>query len=231
MVDGVAYSALDWWAEAGVDTLADDLPRDWLAQSQPAQAAPTVAVEAPPPAPALAKTLEEFRAWLLADASVPGSVRGRVDATGDHSAGTVIVVDMPEAEDRLSTTLLSGEVGALFDRMLTAIKLSRNDIYLVPFSPSRSTTGRVADADLAALTTLLRHHLTLAQPKRLLLLGDAPVQALLRMPAARARETIHMVEVGASQVPAVASIHPRLVHLKRDYRPLAWADLQRFAAL
>jgi uracil-DNA glycosylase family 4 len=193
-----------------------------------AQIAP---VETKPAAPALPDTLAAFRTWLLADASVPGAVRGRVDALGDHATGAVIVVDMPEADDRASGTLLSGEVGALFDRMLGAIKLSRADIYLVPFSPSRSTTGRVGDADLATLTSLLRHHLTLAAPKRLLLLGDAPVQALLRMPAAKAREAVHMIEIEGRQVPTVASIHPRLVHLKRDYRPLAWDDLQRFAAL
>jgi DNA polymerase len=229
MVDSVAYSALDWWAEAGVDALADDLPRDWLAQVMPAaQIAPA---EVKPAAPALPDTLAAFRAWLLADASVPGAIRGRVDALGDHTTGAVVVVDMPEAEDRASGTLLSGEVGALFDRMLGAIKLSRTDIYLIPFAPSRSTTGRVGDADFAALTPLLLHHLTLAEPKRLLLLGDAPVQALLRTPAARARETVHMIGIGDHQVPAVASIHPRLVHLKRDYRPLAWDDLQRFAAL
>jgi uracil-DNA glycosylase family 4 len=229
MVDGVAYSALDWWAEAGVDTLADDLPRDWLAQAAPAPQA--IAAEAKPAAPTLPDTLEAFRAWLLADMSVPGAVRGRIDATGDHSTGAIVVVDMPEAEDRASGTLLSGEIGALFDRMLAAIKLSRSDIYLLPFSPARSTTGRVGDADLAPLTLLLLHHLALAQPKRLLLLGDAPVQALLRTPAARARETVHIVEIGGQPVPTVASIHPRLVHLKRDYRPLAWDDLQRFASL
>ncbi|WP_162875409.1 uracil-DNA glycosylase family protein [Sphingomonas crusticola] len=229
MVDGVAYSALDWWAEAGVDTLADDLPHNWLAQAAPA--APAVVTEAKPAAPALPGTIQAFRAWMLTDASVPGAVRGRIDAMGDHATGAIIVVDMPEAEDRTSGTLLSGEVGALFNRMLAAIKLSRADIYLLPFSPARSTTGRVGDADLAALSPLLLHHLALAQPKRLLLLGDAPVQAVLRMPAAKAREIVHQVEIGGRQIPTVASIHPRLVHLKRDYRPLVWDDLQRFAAL
>lgn len=230
MVDGVAFSALDWWAEAGVDTLADDLPRNWLTQpSTPAQ--PAAVAVAPPPSPALPETLDAFRAWLLADASVPGTARGRVDAAGDHSTGAVIVVDMPEAEDRTSGRLLSGEVGALFDRMLAAIKLSRADIYLLPFAPARSTTGRLTDADVLALAPLLRHHLALVKPRRLLLLGDAPVQALLRTPAAKAREAVHHVDVGDGPVAAVASIHPRLVHLRRDYRPLAWADLQRFAAL
>jgi uracil-DNA glycosylase family 4 len=229
MMDGVALSALDWWAEAGVDTLADDNPRNWLA------AAPVV-IESVAAVPMQAKaalpdTLTAFRAFLLADAAIPGPAQGRVDASGDAASGVVIVVDMPEAEDRTSGNLLSGEVGALFDRMLGAIKLGRDQVYLIPFSPVRSTTGKLGDAELAKLTPLLRHHLGLAAPRKLLLLGDAPVQALLRKPAAQARDAVHQLAIGEREVPTVASIHPRLVHLRRDYRALVWADLQRFETL
>jgi len=45
MADSVALSALDWWAEAGVDTLADDLPRDWLTAAPISAAAETSLAE------------------------------------------------------------------------------------------------------------------------------------------------------------------------------------------
>jgi DNA polymerase len=224
-------SALDWWAEAGVDTLVDDSPRDWLApaSAEPPIAAPTGArVAAPAAMPA---TLDAFRAFLLSDGAIPGPANRRIDAVGDAASGVAIVIDMPEAEDSASGTLLSGEVGALFERMLGAIKLGREQVYLIPFSPARPTSGRLSPADIKKLTPFLTHHLSLAAPKKLLLLGDAPVQALLQRPAATARETVHQVALGAIEVPAVASIHPRLVHAKREWRPLAWADLQRFEAL
>lgn len=229
MMDGVALSALDWWVEAGVDTLVDDLPRNWLAPAvSTEQAAPAIVQ---PAKAILPETLEQLRAWLLTDASVPGGPHGRVDAAGDGTSGTVIVVDMPEPEDRTSGALLSGEVGTLFDRMLGAIQLGRDAVYLIPFAPVRPTTGRIGDADMASLTPLLLHHLALAAPKRLLLLGDAPTKAILRRPAIQARDAVHMIEIGGVSVPTVVSIHPRVVHLNRDYRALAWADLQRFAAL
>ena len=237
MADSAAMSALDWWAEAGVDTLADDLPRNWLAATPVSGAAEASLAEVLPvlPTPATAvtlpDTLEAFRVFLQTDDSVPGPANARIDAAGDPASGIVLVVDMPEAEDRASGILLSGDVGALFDRMLAAIKLGRDSVYLIPFSPVRSTTGRLNEADLAVLTPLLLQHLALAAPRKILLLGDAPVQALLRRPAAKAREAVHAIAVGAAEVPAVASIHPRLVHMKRDYRALAWDDLQRFAAL
>ena len=233
MADSVAVSALDWWAEAGVDTLADDLPRDWLAA--PANAAPSAEIipilPTPAAAVALPETLEALRAFLLVDAAIPGPTNARIDAMGDPASGVAVVVDMPEAEDRASGTLLSGEVGALFDRMVGAIKLERTQLYLIPFSPARPTTGRLSEAHIKALKPLLLHHLGLVAPRKLLLLGDAPVQALLGQPAAKARDAVHEVLVCGSAVPAVATIHPRLVAMKREWRPLIWADLQRFETL
>jgi DNA polymerase len=247
MVDGVAASTLDWWAEAGVDVLVDDLPRNWLAPPPPAAAAPAAGADAAAfagravptvPAPAAAPApvelptdLAQFRRWLLTDPTLPGPAAARIDAAGDPTAGTVIVVDMPEAEDRAAGALLSGEIGALFDRMLAAITLGRDTIYLVPLSPARPSAGRLREADLARLTPLLLHHLALARPKRLLLLGDGPAQALLRLPAARAREAVHQIDIGGTPIAAVASLAPRLVHTQREYRAAAWADLQRFMTL
>jgi DNA polymerase len=233
MADSVAVSALDWWAEAGVDTLVDDLPRDWLAAPAPAAPSAQIIPILPTPAAAvnLPETLDALRAFLLADAAIPGPANARIDAAGDPASGIAVVVDMPEAEDRISGKLLSGEVGALFDRMLGAIKLERPQVYLIPFSPARPTTGRLSEAHIKALKPLLLQHLALAAPNKLLLLGDAPVQALLGQPAARARDAEHKVAIGDAEVPTVATIHPRLVAMKREWRPLIWADLQRFEAL
>ena len=99
------------------------------------------------------------------------------------------------------------------------------------YSDPLGNTGRLSPAEIKPLTPFLLHHLALAAPRKLLLLGDAPVQALLDLPAVKARETVHSVTVAGAAIPAVASIHPRLVHMRRDYRALAWADLQRFEAL
>lgn len=232
MANRVAVSALDWWAEAGVDTLAEDSPRDWLAApALPISAEIIPILPAPAAAVAMPDTLEALRAFLLADAAIPGPVNVRIDAKGDPSSRVVVVVDMPEAGDRASGSLLSGDVGALFDRMLGAIKLERARIYMIPFSPARPTTGRLSEAHLKALKPVLLHHLALVAPKKLLLLGDAPVQALLGQPAAKARDATHDVSIGTSAVPTVATIHPRLVAMKREWRPLIWADLQRFEKL
>ena len=236
MVDGLALSALDWWQEAGVDTIVGDDPFDWLGASAGRAAAPEAteivpAAPIPAAAPALPSTLAEYRRWLLAEAPLPAPAAARIDTTGDAATATMVILDMPEASDRTSGTLLSGDVGLLFDRMLAAMKLDRTAIYMVPFSPARPATGRLGDADHAALTPLIRHHIALAAPRRLLLLGDAPAKALLGMPLAQARGETRNVEIDGVEIPAIASFHPRFVQDRPDYRKPAWADLQLFMAL
>jgi DNA polymerase len=75
------------------------------------------------------------------------------------------------------------------------------------------------------------HHIALAAPKRLLLLGDAPARALLGKTLAQARGETRSIDIAGVAIPAIASFHPRFVLERPDYRKPAWADLQMFMAL
>jgi DNA polymerase len=79
----------------------------------------------------------------------------------------------------------------------------------------------MSPADRDACAEIARRHIALAKPKRLLLLGDGPSQALLGKPLPLARGHVHKVE----GVRTVVTFHPR--HLVK--RPLdksqAWKDL------
>ncbi|PZU09236.1 uracil-DNA glycosylase family protein [Sphingomonas sp.] len=245
MEDRLALSALDWWEEAGVDTAVDDLPRDWLAvpalspaitpihpqAASPARVTPPVAAIEPVSPAALPDDLAAFRHFLLTDPSVPGPPQARIDAIGDPASGAMLILDMPEQGDRAAGRLLSGDVGQLFDRMLGAMSLSRETAYLAPLSPARSASGRLTPESITTLATLMRHHIALARPKRLLLLGDAPTRALIGLGCIEARGRTHEVSGPAGSIPAIASFHPRLLIQTPDRKKAAWADLQLFMAL
>jgi len=237
-LDRLALSALDWWEEAGVDTFVDESPRDWLARivapEMPAEAPAQPAAPAPISYPA---DLGAFRAWMLADATLPGRPAARLDAVGDATTGTMILVDMPETEDRTAHALLSGEAGALLDRMLGAMGLSRETIYLAAFSPARPASGSLDPATLAQLLPIASHHLALVAPKRLLLMGDAPARAFLSLGSNEARGQAHQVEIAGASIPVIATFTPRFIlqastpeDLKAR-RAKVWADLQLFMAL
>ena len=214
-----AASALDWWQEAGVDTIVGESARDWL--DPKVKAAPAEA--APPPA-ALPDTLDAFRPWLGTSADLPfasPSVRRDLPA-GDPDAGLMVLVDMPSPEGGL----LGGEAGALFDRMLTAIGRSRETIYLASLSPIRTPTGRIDEKSLTRLAEIARHHIGLAQPRTLLLFGDACGKALVGAPVAGARGKWHALETARGPIKTLVTIKPEKLNDMPAMKKLAWADLQ-----
>jgi uracil-DNA glycosylase len=229
-----AASVLQWWADAGVDTLIDEAPRDWLrVKGKAPPASPDIAVPAsrapgPAPADALPGQLELFRGYLRDDETLPfaSPTSRRVCPAGDPAAGLMIMTDMPAADDCGTGTLLSGEVGRLFDRMLAAIGRDRSSIYLASLSCLRSPDGRFTSGAAKDCARLALHHIGLASPKALLLFGDACAKALLGLPMAQARGRWHEVATHAGPVRTIVTLPPSYLLAQPSAKALAWADLQ-----
>jgi len=223
-------SALEWWRDAGVDCEIDDSPRDWLARAgapSVAERLPDQATEAVVAPPALPTTLEEFAAWRLGpgapEAGWPGKALG---TQGEVASGLMIVVDMPDREDDAAGQLLSGSAGALFDRMLAAIGRDRQSIYLAALAVKRPPAGRVSEDVGQKLEALLRHHLSLARPKRVLALGNAASRAITGLDVAHARGSLRQVNHDGGTSEVVASFHPRFLLEKPVAKADAWKDLR-----
>jgi uracil-DNA glycosylase len=238
-----ARSVLAWWADAGVDILIDEEPRDWLrpqpkaAAPAPASAVPLKAAPAAHPAPPAAPAspaeippdqLNLFQAWLKESASLPyaAPAASRVCPSGDPASGLMILADMPTAEDCGTGALISGESGRLFDRMLAAIGRDRQSIYLAALSCLRSPNGLLASEAAKNCATLARHHVGLAEPKAVLLLGDACSKALLGLPMAQARGRWHEIATQSGPAKALVTLSPAHLLNHPAHKKFAWADLQ-----
>ena len=219
-----AASTLDWWREAGVETLVDELPHDWL---KPAVASPAAAPALETPTAAtLPDTLDAFVAWRLGSDTPDAGWNTPIAPQGNPAAGLMVLIDMPEREDAASGQLLSGDPGRLFDRMLAAIGRDRQSIYLASLAVARPTSGQIAPEFHEPLTRLTRHHIALVGPKRLLLLGNAASRAVLGANAAPARQSLHVLNHDGGQTEAVASFHPRFLLQQPARKAEAWRDLQ-----
>lgn len=188
-------AALDWWREAGVDLDYLDAPQDWLAAaraqdvaapsipppSDTGKPAPTAATARPQIGGARAQwpaTLADFGAWWLTEPTLAEAPAARrVLPSGPAGAPLMVVVPMPEAED--DRVLLSGAQGRLLDAMLGAMGFARQDIYLASALPARLAAPDWRGLKEGGLGAVLAHHVALAGPKRLLVLGRTDVSPLL----------------------------------------------------
>ncbi|HEY9554642.1 MAG TPA: uracil-DNA glycosylase [Allosphingosinicella sp.] len=228
-----AASALQWWADAGVDVLVDEAPRDWL---RPPARMPDAVSADPEAAPktreeTLPDRLDLFQAWLKDSDTLAFAAPAapRLCPSGDPAAGLMVMTDMPAADDCRSGALLAGEAGQLFDRMMAAIERDRNSLYLAALSCFRSPDGRFTSQAAVQCADLARHHVGLVQPRALLLFGDACSKALLGLPMAQARGRWHEIATHAGPIRTLVTIPPSYLLDQPSAKALAWADLQMLA--
>ena len=237
---------MGWWQDAGLDVLIDEAPRNWLAPverpverasapvvtpapmaAQPARPAPApAAAPAAAAAAAFPDTLPAFREWLASSETLAMPLAARVASAGDPASGLMVLVDMPDAGDVESGRLLSGDAGMLFDKMIAAIGRGRDSIYLAAMAPGRPAGGYVDKRSGALFVELARHHVALARPRALLLMGDQPSRAFLRQGFVEARGRAHDVALPGGATAAIASFHPRTLLQHPEQKRRSWEDLQ-----
>lgn len=217
-----ARNTLDWWSMAGVDTLIEEEPRDWLAPARKA-----VSAAAKPAPSGLPDDLLALRRHYESQPDLPFAGPGttRILPSGDPASGLMMLADMPTSEDAASGMIFSGDCGRLFDRMLAAIGRDRASVYLATLSCLAAPGGRLDAATADTCGALARQHVKLAAPKHLLLLGEAATRVMtgLSLPAARGR--VHAVDLGGPRVNAVATYHPRYLLTRPAAKAGAWSDL------
>ncbi len=176
-------AAQDWWREAGVDCDFVDEPHNWLAAPEPVTeaAAPPVAtaIELPekPELPPLGgdraawpRSLAEFAPWWLSEPSLAAAGTGqRIPPRGAAGAKLMILVAMPEAGN--SQALLSGPHGQLVSAMRGAMGLAEEETYLASALPCHAKHPDWTMLVARGFDDIVKHHIALAAPQRILVLG------------------------------------------------------------
>lgn len=89
----------------------------------------------------------------------------------------MVLVPMPEPGD--TATLLGGREGRLLDALLAATGLSRDHIYLASALPAAMPMPDWQGLAASGLGAVVMHHVALAAPQRLLVLGKTDISSLI----------------------------------------------------
>jgi len=169
-----------------------------------------------------------LHAWLATEKTLHEGGWGnqRILPSGIQNAAVMVICDMPDPADGESGALLSGDAGLLFDAMLAAIGMTRQNIYLASLSLTRAPGGMLHDQDMQLLATRMRHQIALAAPRRILLLGDKTNRALLAAGLPVRPSGLQSVNHPGGTVLAIASRHPRSLLRFPEEKANSWRALQ-----
>lgn len=180
-----------------------------------------------------ATSLEELRAALhgFAGCNLKLSARSTLFAEGPADSGIMIIGPMPSADDDREGVPFSGRAGALLDRMLGAISLSRDKAMLttaIAWRPPGDRSPTRAEAEICR--PFIERQIALAAPRTVLLLGNFTARFFLNSNGTihSQRGQWHKLAAGDHTTAALATFHPHDLLTAPATKALAWRDLLAF---
>jgi len=148
-----------------------------------------------------------------------------VFGSGKANADIMLVGEAPGQHEDEEGMPFVGEAGALLDKVLAAIQLSREQIYLCNVLKCRPPNNRDPEpAEIKTCVPYLRKQIELVKPRFILCLGRFAAQVLLNRndSLSQLRGQVHQA-MGAG---VIVTYHPASLLRHPNYKRDTWADVQ-----
>ena len=160
----------------------------------------------------LAQLEQQLRGWLTGN--FPQSLRQTlVFSSGSPDGRVMLIGEAPGHEEEKALRPFEGPAGKKLDKILEAMGLNRDEIYvtnLVKFRPAtpRQTTNnrKPSPAEVAAFMPVIREEIRIVRPQCIVALGATPLEALLQTDStvSSMRESWHEFD----GIPVRVTYHP-----------------------
>jgi DNA polymerase len=221
-----------------VEPPADDPPSPFARQNPPQPrttiapanaAAPDETARAARAAAKAAATLDELREALerFDGCSLKVTASRLVFADGKPGSRVMLVGEAPGREEDLQGLPFVGRSGQLLDRMLAAIGLDRQSVYIANVVPWRPPGNRTpTPQETATCRPFIERQIELCDPDFLLCLGAPSAAELMgnREGILKFRGRWHEFDTGTRKIRAMATLHPAYLLRQPLQKRLAWRD-------
>ncbi|HEY4105612.1 MAG TPA: uracil-DNA glycosylase [Polyangiaceae bacterium] len=149
-----------------------------------------------------------------------------VFARGDGSSGVCFVGEGPGADEDAQGLPFVGKAGQLLDRMIEAMGLTRDEVYVCNIVKCRPPDNRKPEPEeMAACMPYLNEQLELVNPEVIVALGATAVQGLFGTTEGITRmrgkwKTLH------GKIPVMPTFHPAYLLRTPAAKREVWEDLQ-----
>jgi len=152
-----------------------------------------------------------------------------VFSDGTSESQLMIVGEGPgQKEDELGKPFV-GDAGMLLNKMLMAINIDRNKVYITNVVNYRPPNNRKPEpAEITRYSNYLREHITIIDPKILILMGSSAMEALFGSKIRISKERGDWKEVIVNQKTYLTMItfHPAYLLRQPDQKKYSWSDLK-----
>jgi uracil-DNA glycosylase len=148
-----------------------------------------------------------------------------VFGVGSETARLVFVGEAPGRDEDLQGEPFVGEAGKLLDRIVLAMGMQRNEVYICNVIKCRPPRNRDPKPDeIATCEPFLRRQLKVLQPRVIVTLGKFAGQTLLRSetPISRLRGSWHEYQ----GIPVMPTFHPAYLLRNPASKREVWEDMK-----
>jgi uracil-DNA glycosylase family 4 len=150
-----------------------------------------------------------------------------VFGVGDQNADWMVIGEGPGAEEDKQGEPFVGRAGQLLNKMLAAIGLRREQVYIANIVKCRPPQNRdPLPEESVACSAYLKRQIELVQPKVILVLGKVAAQNLLQKEDTLGRLRGAPYLYADTGIPVIVTYHPAYLLRKPTDKRKAWEDLK-----
>jgi len=163
--------------------------------------------------------------------SLKKNAKSSVFNDGNQKAKIMIIGDLPEPDDDKIGIPFSGKSGQLLEKMLNAIKLKKEDVYLTNVIPWITPGGRIpTNGEILECLPFVQRHIEIISPKIIILLGDVAAKAILNsnLKISELRGKWHEYKsINFNKKNSIlVTYHPTFLLNNQHYKKNTWEDLK-----
>ena len=179
----------------------------------------------------LGEDLKKLKASIIniKDCDLKKNATNLVFADGNPKAKIMIVGEGPGANEDRECLPFVGRAGQLLDKMLQAINLDRNNVYITNVVNYRPPENRKPnELEIARYLPYLTRHIEIINPKILLLLGSTALNTIIgnTLVISQARGKWFSKKIGKCSTSVIVSFHPAFLMRQPDQKKMSWIDLK-----
>ena len=166
----------------------------------------------------------------ISNCELKNNAKQIVFSDGNFKSSIMIVGEGPgQKEDELGKPFVD-DAGQLLNKMLAAINLKRESIYITNVVNYRPPNNRKPEpAEINRYSEFLREHISIIEPKILILMGSTAMEALFgsKIKISKERGVWKEVIINNKTYLTMITFHPAYLLRQADQKKYSWSDLKK----